>query len=333
MPELLLVFLAGFAASLVDGALGMGFGPTSASILLGTGLSPAGVSTTVNLAKVATGITAAIAHWRFDNIDRALVRRLAVPGAIGALVGVTVLTNVDGDVVRPLLSSLLLVMALRILVRFSRSLPVRNPGNGADEDALEHGRATSAVAGLGGVTNGLVGAWGPVVTPYLLHRGLPPRYAIGSVNTAEVAVAVVASGSLLASVQGGGIEVSTVVAMLAGGVLAAPLAAWVIRFLPARVLGVAVGGLLLTTNVRELATSADLGPARWLGYLAVVAVSAWAALRPRFEVAGARPAPGRVGATGPDPSAVPGSRPARSARSSKDDDSADRASRARRSAS
>src|SRR5918997_4085487 len=97
MDKLLLVALAGFCASLVDGALGMGFGPTSSSILLGTGLSPAAISTPVTLAKVATGLTAAVAHWRFDNVDRRLVRRLALPGCLGALVGVTVLASVDGD--------------------------------------------------------------------------------------------------------------------------------------------------------------------------------------------------------------------------------------------
>src|SRR5918992_6274060 len=101
MGELVLVAIAGFVASLVDGALGMGFGPTSSSILLGSGLSPAGVSTTVNLAKVATGLTAAVSHWRFENIDRRLVVRLALPGMAGALVGVTILASVDGDDLRP----------------------------------------------------------------------------------------------------------------------------------------------------------------------------------------------------------------------------------------
>ena len=97
MDELVFVALAGFCAALVDGALGMGFGPTSSSILLGTGLAPAAVSTTVNLAKVATGVAAAISHWRFRNIDHRLVLQLAVPGALGAVLGVTVLSNVDGD--------------------------------------------------------------------------------------------------------------------------------------------------------------------------------------------------------------------------------------------
>src|SRR5688500_10215504 len=125
MDELILVALAGFLASLVDGALGMGFGPTSSTILLGTGLSPAAVSTTVNLAKVATGLTAAVSHWRFENIDHRLVLRLALPGMAGAIVGVTILANVDGDDLRPILACLLLLVGLRILVRFSRSVGTR----------------------------------------------------------------------------------------------------------------------------------------------------------------------------------------------------------------
>jgi uncharacterized membrane protein YfcA len=285
MSDLVIVFLAGFAASMVDGALGMGFGPTSASILLGTGLSSAAVSTTVNLAKVATGLSAAVAHWRFQNIDRQLVRRLAVPGSIGALIGVTVLASVDGDTLKPILSVLLLVMAVRILMRFSRPMPMRPD---IDNVASDNGttfvaKGTTAAAAVGGVTNGLVGAWGPVVTPFLLHRGLAPRFAIGSVNTAEVAVAFVASGSLLASIGGGGIDIGVVLAMLAGGVLAAPIAAWVIRFLPARGLGVAVGGLLSVTNVRELTASGDYSSLRWPAFAIVAIACSLAALRPRLQ--------------------------------------------------
>jgi hypothetical protein len=285
MSDLVIVFLAGFAASMVDGALGMGFGPTSASILLGTGMSSAAVSTTVNLAKVATGLSAAVAHWRFQNIDRRLVRRLAVPGSIGALIGVTVLANVDGDTLKPLLSVLLLMMAVRILMRFSRPLPMRpDIDTGASDDEPTFvAKGTTAAAAVGGVTNGLVGAWGPVVTPFLLHRGLAPRFAIGSVNTAEVAVAFVASGSLLASIGGGGIDIGIVLAMLAGGVLAAPIAAWVIRFLPARGLGVAVGGLLSVTNVRELTASGDYTELRWPAFGLVAIVCTLAALRPRLQ--------------------------------------------------
>jgi uncharacterized membrane protein YfcA len=286
--DLLLIALAGFVASLVDGALGMGFGPTSSTILLGTGLSPAAASTTVNLAKVATGLAAAVSHWRFENIDHKLVLRMAIPGALGAGVGVTILARVDGDDLRPVLAALLVVIGIRILVRFSSGLgsPQEHDRDAGAPPSFE-AAGIEVAAAVGGVTNGLVGAWGPVLTPFMLHRRIPPRYAIGSVNTAEVAVAIVASGSLLASIGGDGVDVATVVAMLSGGVVASPIAAWCIKHIPARGLGLAVAGLLLLTNLRELAGWADIGLARWAAYALVGVALLLAALRPRWSTGGA----------------------------------------------
>jgi uncharacterized membrane protein YfcA len=287
--ELLIVALAGFVASMIDGALGMGFGPTSSSILLASGLPPAAVSTTVNLAKVATGMAAGVSHWSFRNIDRRLVLQLALPGCLGAGIGVTVLANVDGDDLKPILAVLLMLVGVRILVRFSRSFPsARNEPSGsvtADDDRAPpyDERGVKVTAAVGGVTNGLVGAWGPVVTPFLLHKGLAPRFAIGSVNTAEVAVAAVSAGSLIASLGGEGMRLGVVLAMLAGGVAAAPLAAFVVRWLPARLLGLAVGALLLATNVGEIAGWTNLGAARWALYGLVPALVAAAAFRPRLS--------------------------------------------------
>ena len=291
--DLALVALAGFFASFVDGALGMGFGPTSSSILLTQGYSPAVVSTTVNLVKVVTGIAAAFSHWRFENIDHRLVLRLAIPGCVGAGIGVTVLASVDADTIRPVLAILLSLVGLRILVRFSRPLPLAPdvPHDGANRPDLAamHDLRGVEVAGLaGGTTNGLVGAWGPVVTPFLLHKGLPPRFAIGSVNTAEVAVAVVSAGSLVAAIGGGGLDEAVLLAMLGGGVIAAPLAAWLIRYLPARLLGLAVAALLLVTSWREIADWLELGTSRWAVYAAMPILVAAAALRPRLGASRSR---------------------------------------------
>ena len=286
--ELLLVALAGFTASMVDGALGMGFGPTSSSILLSTGLAPAAVSATVNIAKVVTGLAAAVSHWRFNNIDHRLVAQLAIPGCFGALLGVTVLANVDADTIKPILSTMLLLVGIRILVRFSRLLPLAPDGVDARDTRASGAphfdeRGVKVAATAGGITNGLVGAWGPIVTPFLLHKGLPPRFAIGSVNTAEVAVATVAAGALVASLGSGGLDITIILAMLTGGVVAAPLAAWVIRFLHPRALGLAVAALLLLTNSRELAHELQLGAFEWLVYGVALALVAVAALRPRLD--------------------------------------------------
>jgi hypothetical protein len=303
MEELVFVALAGFCAALVDGALGMGFGPTSSSILLGTGLSPAAVSTTVNLAKVATGVASAISHWRFRNIDHKLVLQLAIPGALGALVGVTVLSNVDGATLKPVLAVLLIVMGARILWRFSRPVAVAaddpdDPDHDPDRMPAFDDRGVEVVAATGGVTNGLIGAWGPVVTPFLMHRELPPRFAVGSVNTAEVAVATVSATTLVATLGSGGLDLAVVAAMLAGGVVAAPVAAWFVRHVSPRPMGVAVAALLLLTNARELATWAELGATRWLAYGAVAVAVTVAALRPRLGRRAPAPAGLGVGPVG-----------------------------------
>jgi uncharacterized membrane protein YfcA len=279
MWDLLLFAAAGFAATFVDGALGMGFGPTSSSILLGSGLAPAAASTCVNIAKLVTGIASAIAHWRLGNIDRGLVLALAVPGSIGAILGVTVLSNVDGATIRPYLTGLLTLVGIRILVRFTlassgprRSEPSAEPT--PDEAVKRVPRGTPIAALLGGITNGLIGAWGPVVTPYLFNRSVRPRFAIGSVNTAEVAVASASAFTLIGSLGVAGLDLRVLVAMLAGGVVAAPLAAWVIRYVPARPMGIAVGVLLLVTNAPQSARSAGLtlGPLSAAAYAATIAL-------------------------------------------------------------
>lgn len=274
--EPLIVFVAGFLAAGVDGALGMGFGPTSAAILLSLGLPPASTSAAVNVAKTGSGVAAAVAHWRFANIDRRLLTTLALPGVVGALVGVYVLSRVDSSWLRPALAVLLCGVGLRMLLRFRsgsrQETAVRPPAGGVDW-------GTATAGAVGGCTNGLIGAWGPVVTPYLIHRGVPVHIAVGSVNTAEVAVAVVAVGALFGTGTGS-FDAGVIIPMLAGGVLAAPFAAHLVRRVPPRAAGLAVAALLLISQVRELATAVGIGPGRWPAYGAValaVAVSA----RPR----------------------------------------------------
>ena len=299
MRELFLFALAGFTATFVDGALGMGFGPTSSSILLGVGLAPVAVSTCVNIAKIVTGVAAGIAHWRFHNIDRRVVLWLAVPGCVGAVLGGTVLSSVDGNTIRPYLALLLTLVGIRVLVRFAvPHAAVRTCAQAAANlpggNARPYPRGLAVVALLGGTTNGLIGAWGPVVTPYLLNRAMSPRIAIGSVNTAEVAVASASAFSLIGALGLAGVDVVMLLAMLAGGVIAAPLAAWVIRFVPVKPMGVAVAVLLLVTNARPVVgwagfTLSLVSGTIYAGLIALVVVAVYSARRSRASRA--TPAP------------------------------------------
>ena len=299
MYDFILFASAGFAATLVDGALGMGFGPTSSSILLGSGLAPAAVSTTVNLAKVVTGVVAAVSHWRFQNIDRGLVLKLAVPGCVGAVLGVTVLSSINGATLRPYLAMLLTIVGVRILVRFARPLSARVKDRvTGDKRTLQYNpRGVKIAALVGGVTNGLIGAWGPVVTPFLLHRAVRPRFAIGSVNTAEVAVASASAFSLIASMGTAGVSGTLLASMLLGGVVAAPVAAFLIRYVPARPMGIAVAGLLLLTNARDLIGWAGVTsrPWVWAIYLGIVAMVMIAFFAPRGRAHRKRPADAPIG--------------------------------------
>jgi uncharacterized membrane protein YfcA len=294
--ELIVFAIAGFVASFVDGALGMGFGPTGSSILLGSGLAPAAVSASINLAKVATGIVAAISHWRFKNIDRRLVVNLALPGVVGALLGVTVLSNVSGATLRPILAVLLTIIGLRSLVRFARAngtkeAVTKDEGLSVQPSSSFNPPGVRIAALVGGVTNGMIGAWGPVVTPFLLHREVKPRYAVGSVNTAEVFVASASAFSLIASMGRSSLDVGVVVAMLLGGVVAAPIAAWVIRYIPTKPLGIAVATLLLLTNGRELAAWGGLstGPLVWVMYALIIGFIGLVLLAARLRTFSARP--------------------------------------------
>jgi uncharacterized membrane protein YfcA len=260
----------------------MGFGPTSSSILLASGLAPQTVSASVNIAKVVTGVAAGIAHWRFHNLDRTLVLRLAIPGCLGAIIGVTVLSNVSGATLRPYLAILLTIVGIRILVRFAQPLPptlkdvATSPGS-LKKTIRYDPRGVKAAAFVGGITNGLIGAWGPVVTPFLLHRGVRPRYAIGCVNSAEIAVASTSAFSIIAAMGSSDFSATLVIALLLGGVVAAPFAAWATRRIPTRPMGVAVATLLLLTNAREIMAWARIDASwGWMVYLAIVSVSAYA---------------------------------------------------------
>jgi uncharacterized membrane protein YfcA len=289
MQSLVLVAIAGFCASFVDGALGMGFGVTSSTLLLGAGLTPQATSATVNLAKVVTGFAAGVSHWRFRNIDRPLALRLGGFGALGAIVGVLLLSTVSAATIKPVMALLLALVGLRILLRFSRQVADPSEASEASPDdattatSVEVPRGSSLAGFAGGITNGLIGAWGPVVTPFLLHRGVTPRYAIGTANTSEVVVAAVSSVTLLSSFGQAALDVRVIGAMLIGGVIAAPVAAWLIRHVPARPMGLATAGLLLLTNARELVAWTKLGHASDIVYAALGALVLLAAFGPALR--------------------------------------------------
>ncbi|MFC7326729.1 sulfite exporter TauE/SafE family protein [Marinactinospora rubrisoli] len=249
MQTLLLLGLVGLLAQLVDGSLGMAYGVTSTTLLLLVGANPAAASATVHLAEIGTTLASGISHWRFGNVDWRVVRRIALPGAIGAFAGATFLSWLSTEAAQPVMSGILLALGVYILVRFTAwgtprgriGLPLRR----------RFLAPLGLVAGFVDATGG--GGWGPVGTPALLASGrIEPRKVVGSIDTSEFIIALSASIGFLVGLGSAGINLAWAAVLLVGGVIAAPIAAWIVRHFPPRVLGAAVGGLIVLTNVRTL---------------------------------------------------------------------------------
>jgi uncharacterized protein len=302
--SLVLLALVGLVAQLVDGSLGMAYGVTSSTAMLAVGIAPAATSAAVHLAEVGTTVVSGAAHWKFGNVDWRTVGILAVPGGVGAFLGATALSSIDGETAEPWVALLLLGLGCYVLYRFLR-LGGRRPQFKPHPSPFflaPMGVVAGLVDALGG------GGWGPVGTTSLLSSGrLEPRKVIGSIDTSEFVVAVGASIGFLTALGSSGMNFAYAGALLAGGVVAAPFAAWLVRHLAARVLGVAAGGFIVVTNVLtalEAWTGLDteqssLGLAlSWAGLL-----TAWAALvtyavraerRSRREHAEPKPEPASI---------------------------------------
>jgi uncharacterized membrane protein YfcA len=271
MRTLIVFALVGFGAQLVDGALGMAYGVTSTSLLLLAGTNPATASASVHLAEVGTTIAAGASHWRFGNVDWKLVLRLGVPGAVGAFLGATVLSALSTEDAAPYMAGVLLALGVYILVRFS----VRPPRVSTARVSPHRSKFLSPlglIAGFVDASGG--GGWGPVATPALLTAGrTAPRTVVGSVDTSEFLVAVAASIGFLLGLGSAVLDPWTIGGLLLGGVLAAPVAAWLVTKIPAPVLGTAVGGLIVLTNTRTILRALDVADgARTPIYLAIVGI-------------------------------------------------------------
>ncbi|PZM93604.1 MAG: permease [Actinobacteria bacterium] len=267
MRKLLVLALIGLAAQLVDGALGMAYGVTSSTLLLLAGVAPASASASVHLAEIGTTLASGVAHWRFGNVDWRVVLRIAVPGAIGAFAGATFLSSLSTEAAAPWMASILLALGVYLLVRFTRPFNAPRTRRPLRSRFLA---PLGLVAGFVDSTGG--GGWGPVATPSLLVSGrMEPRKVVGSVDTSEFLVAIAASLGFLLGLGSEGFVLPTVAALLIGGVIAAPIAAWLIRVIPAQLLGAAVGGVIVLTNARTLMRSFDVAAGiRPLVYLTVV---------------------------------------------------------------
>jgi uncharacterized protein len=272
LRNLVVLAIVGFVAQLVDGSLGMAYGVTSTTLLLAiAGLTPALASTVVHISEVGTTLASGVSHWRFGNVDWSKIAWLAIPGGIGAFVGATVLVRfIDAAVAEPVVAIFLFVLGAYVLARFAFNRTSNVVQN------LPIPRAFLSPLGLiAGFLDAVGGGGGGAISPpTLLSSGrMEPRKVVGTVDTSEFIVALAASIGFLISLSFAQVPWSVVGVLLGGGLVAAPIAAWIVRHLNARVLGTAVGGFILLVNANTFLEAVGLDPAlNVFVYVAILAV-------------------------------------------------------------
>ncbi|WP_244930426.1 sulfite exporter TauE/SafE family protein [Nocardioides sp. W7] len=269
MRKLIVLGFVGLLAQLIDGSLGMAYGVTSSTLLLAAGVAPAAASAAVHFSEIGTSLVSGFAHHKLGNVDWRTVSILAIPGFAGAFAGATFLVSLDGDTAKPWVAGILLGLGIYVIWRFL-VLGGRRPTFKSRPSA----KMLAPMGVIGGALDAIGGGgWGPVGTTTLLSSGrLEPRKVIGSIDTSEFVVAVGGSLGFILALGSQGIEWSYAAALLAGGVIAAPIAAWLVKKLAARVLGVGAGGLIVLTNSKTIVEAVGGSDAVVIAVAAVLGV-------------------------------------------------------------
>lgn len=240
--DFFLFICIGFAAQLVDGAIGMAYGLIGTSTLLSIGIPPATASASIHAAEVFTTAASGLSHWRLKNIDFALVRRLVPTGMLGGFIGAYILAVYSNDLLGLMVALYLLVMGGVVLRRGLLRIA-------ASTTPLKRVPVLGFIGGILDAIGG--GGWGPIVNTHLLGSGTEPRMAIGSTSLSEFFVAFTVTCTFLFTI---GLELWPIITgLIIGGMLAAPIAAYAARHIPARILMIVVGIAIILLSLRTLA--------------------------------------------------------------------------------
>jgi len=256
MRRLIILAFIGLAAQLVDGSLGMAYGVTSTSLLLMFGIAPAVASASVHMAEVVTTAASGVSHIRFGNVDKQVVYKLIIPGSIGAFLGACFLSSIPGDLIKPYVSIFLLILGVFVIYKFLFTFNTTKKTS-QKKWTKKQFIPLGFIAGFFDATGG--GGWGPIATPVLITGNkMEPRKVIGSVDTSEFAIAVASTLGFLLTLGWSNINFQWVLALMIGGIIAAPIAAWLVKIIPTNLLGTLVGGIIIITNIRTLLGALDI---------------------------------------------------------------------------
>jgi uncharacterized protein len=237
------MLLAGFLAQLVDGALGMGYGVTSATILLSAGVTPAAISGSIHTAEMFASGASGYSHYKFGNVNKKLFKALLIPGVIGAVAGACLLVLLGdkyGNYIRPVIAIYTLILGVKFIINAFRQSKITKK--------FRHYKTLAAVGGFFDSFGG--GGWGPIVTSTLINNGRSHKYVVGSVSLTEFFVTLASAFTFFTLI--GVSHWQVIVALIIGGLLAAPIAAKLAGRLPKKTAYMLLGILVILWSARIL---------------------------------------------------------------------------------
>jgi uncharacterized membrane protein YfcA len=238
-----IILLAGFLAQIVDGALGMGYGVTSATILLSAGVSPAAMSGSIHTAEMFASGASGYSHYKFGNVNKKLFKALVIPGVLGAITGAVLLVLAGekyGNYIKPLIAMYTMFLGIKFIITAFR-----------EKKKQKKFRRYRLLAAIGGFFDSFAGGgWGPIVTTTLINNGRSHKYVIGSVSLTEFFVTLGSAFTFFTMI--GVSHWQTILALIIGGFLAAPLAAKLAGRLPRKLSFILLGALVIFWSSRIL---------------------------------------------------------------------------------
>jgi uncharacterized membrane protein YfcA len=244
-PEFFIFVLGGFIAQMIDGSLGMAYGVSASTFLMSFGVSPAAASASIHASEIFTSGVSGLSHLKFQNVNKRLFKTLLIPGVLGAIAGAYILSSFEAYnvIIRPIVATYTLILGVIIIIKARNIQPKKRKT-----------KNVPALAGFGGFMDSIGGGgWGPIVASTLIARGRSPRYTIGSVNLAEFFVSFASSVTFFTII---GIHYFQIIAgLILGGIIAAPIAAHLVRKLPIKKMLVIVGVVVIIVSIRLIALS------------------------------------------------------------------------------
>jgi len=238
--------LTGFAAQIIAGSLGMGFGVICTTILLSLGISLPAISSSIHTAETFASGVSGYSHYKFGNVNKKLFKSLILPGVIGAIIGAVIL-SLYGDkyaaYIKPVLALYTLFLGLKIL------------GNAFQKKIIKKKvKNILVLAGAGGFIDSFGGGgWGPLVTSSFIAQGRSPRFVVGSVSLSKFFVSLASALTFFSMMGISNWEV--IVGLLIGGITGAPISAKLAGLIPTKSMFIAVGILVILCSLRLLIKS------------------------------------------------------------------------------